>query len=104
MRRAAAGAAARRHRRRSGKGPPGSRRGRRHGVKVWLDDVRDAPSGWTQARTPEEVIELLRSGTVTQLSLDHDLISVRRSTAVPPYVAGVVFRAPATQRSDGQNV
>jgi hypothetical protein len=42
-------------------------------VKVWLDDMREAPPGWVRARTPEEVIELLRLGRVTELSLDHDL-------------------------------
>jgi hypothetical protein len=42
-------------------------------VKVFLDDVRPAPEGWVRARTPEEVIELLRSGRVEALSLDFDL-------------------------------
>jgi len=42
-------------------------------VKVWLDDVRDAPPGWVRTFTPEEVIGLLRLGRVTELSLDHDL-------------------------------
>ncbi|MDH4281468.1 MAG: hypothetical protein OEV36_02330 [Myxococcales bacterium] len=42
-------------------------------VRVWLDDVRDAPPGWVRAFTPEEVIGLLRLGKVTELSLDHDL-------------------------------
>ena len=43
------------------------------GVRVWLDDVRTAPPGWLRAFAPEEVIALLRSGRVTELSLDHDL-------------------------------
>ena len=42
-------------------------------MKVWLDDVRDAPDGWVHVRTPEEAIELLRSGKVKEISLDHDL-------------------------------
>jgi hypothetical protein len=42
-------------------------------VKVWLDDVRSAPGGWTHVTTPEEAIELLRSGEVEEVSLDHDL-------------------------------
>jgi hypothetical protein len=45
----------------------------RYRVKVWLDDVRDAPPGWVRTFTPEEVIGLLRLGEVTELSLDHDL-------------------------------
>jgi hypothetical protein len=42
-------------------------------MRVWLDDVRDAPDGWVHVQTPEEAIELLRSGKVKEISLDHDL-------------------------------
>jgi len=42
-------------------------------VKVWLDDVREAPEGWIHVRTPEEAIDLLRAGGVEEISLDHDL-------------------------------
>jgi hypothetical protein len=42
-------------------------------VRVWLDDVRDAPPGWVRTYTPEEVVALLRGGEVEELSLDHDL-------------------------------
>jgi hypothetical protein len=42
-------------------------------VRVFLDDVRDAPAGWVRTQTPEETIELLATGEVTELSLDHDL-------------------------------
>ena len=42
-------------------------------MKVWLDDTRDAPPGWFRALTPEEVVQWLRTGRVTHLSLDHDL-------------------------------
>lgn len=31
-------------------------------LRVWLDDVRDAPAGWTRAHT----------GGVVEISLDHD--------------------------------
>jgi hypothetical protein len=40
--------------------------------KVWLDDVRPAPAGWVHVLTPE-AIDLLRSGDVEEISLDHDL-------------------------------
>src|SRR5512132_2943655 len=46
---------------------------RKRRMKVWLDDERSAPAGWVRVRTPEETIELLRSGAVEELSLDHDL-------------------------------
>lgn len=42
-------------------------------VKVYLDDERIAPDGWHQVRWPDEAIELLKTGVVTELSLDHDL-------------------------------
>jgi hypothetical protein len=42
-------------------------------MKVYLDDERPVPSGWTLVRWPEEAIELLITGQVTAISLDHDL-------------------------------
>jgi hypothetical protein len=43
-------------------------------MRVWLDDRRTPPEdGWVWLRTPEETIELLQGGDVTELSLDHDL-------------------------------
>ncbi|HEX5582349.1 cyclic-phosphate processing receiver domain-containing protein [Gaiella sp.] len=42
-------------------------------MKVFLDDLRDAPEGWVRTRSPEETIALLETGEVTELSLDHDL-------------------------------
>ena len=42
-------------------------------MKVFLDDERDTPAGWVRTYWPEEVIELLKSGNVTEVSLDHDL-------------------------------
>lgn len=45
-------------------------------LRVWLDDDlvdREAPAGWTQVTTSREAIELLDSGRVVELSLDHDL-------------------------------
>ena len=45
-------------------------------MRVWLDDDlvhRQAPEGWIQATTVPEVIELLDTGGVVELSLDYDL-------------------------------
>lgn len=42
-------------------------------MKIYLDDERPTPDGWHTCRWPEEVIELLKAGGVTHLSLDHDL-------------------------------
>ncbi len=45
-------------------------------LRVWLDDDledRAAPEGWIHVTTAWEAIELLESGRVVELSLDHDL-------------------------------
>lgn len=42
-------------------------------MKVYLDDERETPSGWERVYWPEEAIELLKTGNVTHVSLDHDL-------------------------------
>src|SRR3954447_5651930 len=45
-------------------------------IRLWLDDDlidRAAPAGWTHVTTVAEAIELLDSGRVIELSLDHDL-------------------------------
>ena len=42
-------------------------------MRVYLDDIREAPEGWTRARTAEEAIALLETGEVEEISLDHDL-------------------------------
>lgn len=47
-------------------------------MKVWLDDVRPHPEGWVRCYWPNEVIKLLQAGDVDEMSLDHDLGSVKR--------------------------
>lgn len=42
-------------------------------MNVYLDDERETPAGWLRAYWPDEVIKLLKTGNVKQLSLDHDL-------------------------------
>lgn len=46
-------------------------------MKLWLDDVRQPWKfgciGWEWAKTADEAIALLKTGAVTQASLDHDL-------------------------------
>lgn len=42
-------------------------------MRVWLDDVRPEPPGWLWVKTPKAAIELLKTGHVTEISLDHDL-------------------------------
>lgn len=42
-------------------------------MKVYLDDERPTPEGWHRVYWPEEAIAFLQQGTVTEISLDHDL-------------------------------
>ncbi len=42
-------------------------------MKLYLDDTRPEPEGWVRATTADEAIEQLKTGTVEELSLDHDL-------------------------------
>ncbi len=43
-------------------------------MNVWLDDLREMPPGFDRhARTAAEGIALLKTGTVSRISLDHDL-------------------------------
>lgn len=42
-------------------------------IKVYLDDLRPTPDGWVRVYWPEEAIELLKTGNVEEISLDHDL-------------------------------
>jgi hypothetical protein len=42
-------------------------------LRVYLDDEREAPPGWFRVYTAAEAIELLQTGRVEEISLDHDL-------------------------------
>ena len=49
-------------------------------IKVFLDDERATPADWVRAYWPNEVITLLSSEQVAELSLDHDLGDDERGT------------------------
>lgn len=43
-------------------------------IRIWLDDIREIPEGYTHwCKTPEEAIVLLSGGKVSYISFDHDL-------------------------------
>lgn len=42
-------------------------------VRLWLDDLRPVPDGWTWVKTVEEATSLMEGGRVAEASLDHDL-------------------------------
>ncbi len=49
-------------------------------MRVFLDDERATPEGWVRVYWPDEAIALLETGTVTEISLDHDLGDDARGT------------------------
>ena len=49
-------------------------------MKIYLDDEREAPKGWTRIKKSLTAIILLESGIVDEISLDHDLGDDRRGT------------------------
>jgi hypothetical protein len=49
-------------------------------MKVFLDDERETPEGWTRVWWPDEAIALLKTGKVEEISLDHDLGDDERGT------------------------
>lgn len=49
-------------------------------MKVYLDDLRPTPNGWVRVYWPDEAIELLKTGKVDTISLDHDLGDDERGT------------------------
>ena len=51
-------------------------------MKIYLDDKRATPPGWKRCFWPDEVIKLLRTERVTEMSLDHDLGNDRRGTGM----------------------
>ena len=43
-------------------------------IRLWLDDVRPMPPSFNYwAKTAKEAIEILKTGRVVEISLDHDL-------------------------------
>ena len=42
---------------------------------LWLDDARQAPPGWTWAKTARQAFRALATGRVTYASFDCDLVS-----------------------------
>ncbi len=42
-------------------------------TKIWLDDIRLPPEGWTWVKTSTEAMLALSTGNVEEISLDHDL-------------------------------
>ena len=56
------------------------------GIKLWLDDCRPAPAGWTLAVTVADAIALLRTGRVTHASLDYHLTGREKGHEVATFI------------------
>lgn len=55
-------------------------------MRLWIDDARPAPPGWTLAQNFEEAVVLLAQGTAVEASLDYDLYLVAED-ALPSGIA-----------------
>lgn len=68
-------------------------------MKLWVDDIRKAPDGWTHAKTVTEAIRLLDNNIVEEVSLDHDIshdIMLDNGNVVcRPYPCGETFEPVA---------
>ena len=53
-------------------------------IKIWLDDERPAPDGWTLCKTYEECVGLLP--IATHISFDHDLGGDKTGYDVAKYI------------------
>lgn len=42
-------------------------------IKLWHDDIRPAPEGWVWARTNDAAMDILVTGQVVEISMDHDM-------------------------------
>jgi hypothetical protein len=60
-------------------------------VKIYLDDLREAPEGWIRVLTYEEAIEGLKTGKVEQISLDNDLGTEKEGYDVVKWIEQQVF-------------
>lgn len=49
-------------------------------MKIYLDDERPTPNGYHRCYWPSEVIALLQTENVSEISLDHDLGDDERGT------------------------
>lgn len=60
-------------------------------MKIYLDDVREAPKGWIRVHTYEEAIEGLKTGRVEQISLDNDLGTEKEGYDVAKWIERQTF-------------
>ena len=67
-------------------------------MKLYIDDIREAPPGWILARTISEAFNILLryKMEITHVSLDHDIsIPVKVGDVVRPYPSPDTFKVVA---------
>lgn len=68
-------------------------------MKLWVDDIRKAPEGWTHAKTVTDAIRLIHNNPIEEISLDHDIshdIMLDNGNVVcRPYPCGETFEPVA---------
>jgi hypothetical protein len=67
-------------------------------MRIYIDDIRPAPEGWTQARTVTDAIRVIDmfSDKITDISFDHDIsYSVEVAGTQRPFPSPENFTAVA---------
>jgi hypothetical protein len=65
-------------------------------VRIWLDDERPAPEGWLLVKSAQEVISILKSSKILEISLDNDLgLEDQEGYDVVKFLEEAVFNDPS---------
>lgn len=65
-------------------------------MKLYVDDLRKCPDGWTLARTVTEAIRILATREVEEVSLDHDIShKIGMDQIARPFPCGETFEPVA---------
>lgn len=67
------------------------------GVRLWLDDFRSAPEGWTHVRSVNQAIRLLETGDVVEATINH--YGPYNAPQEPP-VSRIIYKYQTTSRPD----
>lgn len=64
-------------------------------MKLWVDDERPAPEGWTWVKTVDEATQALTDNVVTDLSLDYSLANWEDGAMVIAWLDNHLDRYPS---------
>ena len=60
-------------------------------MKLWIDDKREAPQGWTAVKSSRDALRLVQTGIVDEVSFDHDLGGEDTAYKVATYIEEMAF-------------